>query len=161
MRSRKFKSTIANSPVKADEQGFNNGVIKSIDFVEHVTKNKQDRHADEIVYTACKMVVTTGGIVGDIDMIVYTGSKINPVPVDTKYATRGQKNIVNIYNKFTTLLLNLNIITVDDFETLSEKTLERVDSGLDKLINKKIKFKIVLNEKRLNTVDVGSIAFSK
>jgi hypothetical protein len=132
------------------------GVIKSIDNEEQTTHSID---TEERTYQTTKVVVTVEGTKKPIDLFIYTGVNLSNMPVEVK--NEGRKDAKRIYNKFTNLLLKLNVITLQELIDYEPSLVEKLDTGLNKLIGKQIKFKIITNKMRRLTVDIDSIQVVK
>jgi hypothetical protein len=150
------KLTMSNLPQKPDNKGFNIGTIKSIDNEEQ-TSHSLD--SEERTYQTLKVVVSIEGTKKPIDLFIYTGVNLSNMPVEIK--NEGRKDVKRIYNKFTNLLLKLNVITLQELIDYEPNLVDKLDDGLTKLIDKEIKFKIVTNKARRLTVDVDTIQLVK
>ena len=156
----KQKMKIANNLVKS-EDGIYEGAITDLGFGTGKRTEKNGRDIEEIEYSRFEMSVAFEGTNEPIKIKTYTGVSINNEPVEVKYAGRGAKNEVPIYNRFTTLLLALGLLSVDELDKVDDKTLERIEKEMDSLKGQIIRCKIGKDKGGYHAIDLASVELKK
>lgn len=106
------------SVLKIDEQGYAHGLASVVETTKTVNSSSGDKRTimlDNREVDCFELIVECKNTKGE-SMPIKTaifGMTINPEPVETKRI--GSKNIP-IYNKFTTVLLRLNVLTKEELE---------------------------------------------
>lgn len=156
----KQKMKIANNLVKS-EDGIYEGAITALGFGTGKRTEKNGRDIEEIEYARFEMTVAFEGTNEPIKIKTYTGVSINNEPVEVKYAGRGAKNEIAIYNRFTTLLLALGLLSVDELESVDDKTLERIEKAMDGLKGQIVRCKIGKDKGGFHAIDLSSLELKK
>lgn len=76
------------------------------------------------------MSIDFEGTGSPIQIKTYTGNILNSEPVETINAGRGAKNEVAVYNRYTTALLKLKLITLDQLTTVNDDDLIKIEKTL-------------------------------
>lgn len=139
------KFRLANSPV-VDDNGFANGTIESITFLE---EGESDYSGEQFEFT-----INTKGTQKDISLKIWTGVKINS---DT-YSNGKSKE----FNKLTRLCIALGLIKIADLKAIkNEADLEKLnlDDKFESLKGQNLQFKLTKNPKSkgLSQIDLETI----
>jgi hypothetical protein len=145
--------SMANAISKPDNSGLHTGTIIEMDTY---IARKTEKNGDQYEYEACRTIIQTPATPEPIDIKIFTGSKVNNQPVDIKYPERKDKRVV-VYNRFTTLLLKMEIITVADLDEYSTKIIDKITKGMKNIIGKNIKFKVGIDKNRLFAIHIDTI----
>lgn len=156
----KVKMKIANNLIKS-EDGVYEGAITDLGFGVGTRTEKNGRDIEQIEFQRFEMSVAFEGTNEPIKIKTYTGVSINNEPLEVKYAGRGAKNEVAIYNRFTTLLLALGLLTIDELDSVTEKTLERIEKDIDGLKGQMIRCKVGKDKGGYNAIDLSSLELKK
>lgn len=156
----KQKMKIANNLVKSDDGVYEGGIV-SLGFGTGKRTEKNGRDIEEIEYARFELCVEFPGTNEPIKIKTYTGVSINSEPVEVKYAGRGAKNEVAIYNRFTTLLLALGLLSEDELANVDEKTLGRIEKDMDSLKGQVVRCKIGKDKGGFHAIDLASLELKK
>ena len=156
----KQKMKIANNLVKT-EDGIYEGAIIDLGFGTGKRVEKNGRDIEEIEYARFEICVAFEGTNEPIKIKTYTGVSINNEPVEIKYAGRGAKNEVKVYNRFTTLLLVLGLLTETELENVDEKTLERIEKAMESLKGQVVRCKIGKDKGGFHAIDLSTLELKK
>jgi len=156
----KLKMKIANNLVKPVD-GIYEGEILELGLGVGVRTEKNGRDVEQIEYVRFEMIAAFPGTNEPIKIKTFTGSTLNGEPVEKRYAGRGAKNEVDIYNRYTTLLLALEVITVDELEEINEKTIERIEKSLESLKGKTIQCEIGKDKAGYYAIDLQTLKLKK
>jgi hypothetical protein len=157
----KARIKVANNLVKSENDIYT-GVIVNTGFKMVKDTKKTGRDVEEFEYQAFEMVVEFAGTTAPVQISLLAGSTINNEPVEVRYADRGKKNAVNIYNRFTTLLLKLDILKESELSSvIDDAMLEKLDSDIEKLNGRSINCKLSKNAKGFNSIDAESLELVK
>ncbi|SHN92691.1 hypothetical protein BHECKSOX_1306 [Bathymodiolus heckerae thiotrophic gill symbiont] len=152
----KSKIKIANNLVKS-ESGIYEGTIVGIGFGEGKKVTKVGRDVEEIVYPRFEFVTEFEGTGESIRIKTYTGTSINSEPVEVLYSGRGKSNEVNVYNRFTTLLMKLGMLTENDLASVTAEVVEKIEKDVLELKGQMIKCKIGKDKNGYFAVDFGTL----
>lgn len=152
----KARIKLANNLVKTDD-GLHEGVITAAQFGIGKRQEKHGRDVEEIEYQRFELIVNFDGTNSPIQVKTYTGATINDEPLEVRYAGRGAKNEVKIYNRFTTLLLKLGILNEDELKTVDEATLDKIEAKIDALNGHYIRCAVGKNKDGFYAIDVESL----
>ena len=156
----KMKMKVANNLAKV-EGNIYEGAIVDLGFGTGTRTEKNGRDIEQIEYARFEMTATFAGTNDPIKIKTYTGVTINNEPVEVKYAGRGAKNEVPVYNRFTTLLLALGLITVDELENVDDKTLERIEKDMESLKGQVIECEIGKDKAGFYAIDLQTLKLKK
>lgn len=143
----------ANNLIKS-EDGFYNGFIVASQLGIGKKQEKNGRDIEEIEYSRYELIVNFEGTNAPIQVKTYTGSTINDEPLEVRYAGRGEKNEVKIYNRFTTLLLKLGIVKESELLTTTDAAIEK---GIEDLNGKTIRCKVGKNKDGFYAIEIDTI----
>lgn len=136
-----------------DDNGYTNGVLTVIETTKRIESNSGNKRSlmkDYSEVNCFELVIeckATNNEIMPIKTAIF-GTTINPEPVEIKRI--GSKNIP-IYNKFTTVLLRLNILNKDELDK-ARKDVNVIDTDTVKSLflaikDLPVKFKPQKNEK--------------
>ena len=143
----------ANNLVKS-EDGFYEGFIVESKLGIGKKQEKIGRDVEEIEYSRYELIVNFDGTTSPITVKTYTGTTINDEPVEVRYAGRGAKNEVKIYNRFTSLLLKFGILNENELIDFDES---KVEKGIKELTGRTIRCKVGKNKDGFYAVDIESV----
>ena len=152
----KARIKVANNLVKSDD-GLFIGEITTAQFGIGKRQEKHGRDVEEIEYSRFELVAEFEGTNTPIQVKTYTGSTINDEPLEVRYAGRGNKNEVKIYNRFTTLLLKLGILTESELKNVDDSTVDKIEKDIEKLKGRRIRCIVGKNKEGFYAVDVESL----
>ena len=155
----KARIKLANNLVKTDD-GLHEGFITAAQFGIGKRQEKHGRDVEEIEYQRFELIVNFDGTNSPIQVKTYTGATINDEPLETRYAGRGAKNEVKIYNRFTTLLLKLGILNEDELKTVNDDTIDEIEKKIDALNGRYIRCAVGKNKDGFYAIDVETIELS-
>ena len=129
----------ANRPI-LDSAGYVTAIVTSAVFGKGVDTRKRSRDdVDTVEYERFELGVAVEGTAGLIPMTVYTGTALNGI---LEYSGRG-KTRKPVYNRVSTLALNLGFATPDELEgTIPESVTSRIQESLLNLEGEKVRFKL-------------------
>jgi hypothetical protein len=143
----------ANNLVKS-EDGFYTGFIVASQLGIGKKQEKNGRDIEEIEYSRYELITNFEGTTAPIQVKTYTGSTINDEPVEIRYAGRGEKNEVKIYNRFTTLLLKLGIVKESELLTATD---EMIEKGIEALNGRSLRCKVGKNKDGFYAIEIDTI----
>lgn len=152
----KAKIKLANNLVKKDD-GLYIGKIVAAQFGIGKRQEKHGRDVEEIEYSRFELVVDFEGTNAPIQVKTYTGSTINDEPLEVRYAGRGNKNEVKIYNRFTTLLLKLGMLSEKELKNVNESTVEQIEKDIEELNGRTVQCAVGKNKEGFYAIDVESL----
>ncbi len=153
----KTKIKIANNLAKS-ETGVYEGTVVNIEFGEGKRVTKVGRDVEEIVYPRLEMITEFVGSTGEpIRIKTFTGTSINSEPVEVLYSGRGKKNEVKVYNRFTTLLLQLDMVAESELESVTIENIEELESGLLEMKGEMIECKIGKDKNGYFAIDLSTL----
>ena len=150
----------ANRPA-SDSAGWATGVVTSCVEGTGISQNKKSRDdIDEQEYARYELTIAADSVTGDpILMTLYTGTSLNDEPLDQK--GRG-KQVINIYNRLTHLVLSLGLIKESELKGLTDEALAKIEAEFLKLEGAKVKFKLAkIKSTNLHTIDYRNIKIVK
>lgn len=129
----------ANRPI-LDSDGYVTAIVTSAVFGTGVDTRKRARaDGDTVEYERFELSLAVEGTAGLIPMTVYTGTALNGI---LEYSGRG-KTRKPVYNRVSTLALNLGFATPDELEgTIPESVTSRIQESLLNLEGEKVRFKL-------------------
>lgn len=129
----------ANRPI-LDSDGYVTAIVTSAVFGKGVDTRKRARDdVDTVEYERFELSLAVEGTAGLIPMTVYTGTALNGI---LEYSGRG-KTRKPVYNRVSTLALNLGFATPDELEgTIPESVTSRIQESLLNLEGEKVLFKL-------------------
>ena len=151
----------ANRP-KLNEDGVAELTIADIKIhmVQDLKKLKKGASPDECEYEAVDVVYECQGVSGPFTIKDRCGTVLNPEPVDEKYRKP-------VYNKYTTLLLRLGLITEDELKATDDMTDEQFNEFKTPVVERLEASKGVVLKSKLRKVDgyyrvdIGSILMAE
>jgi hypothetical protein len=147
----------ANRPA-VDADGYSTGVLTEVSLGEGSRFEKKGRDVEQITYDRYEFYFKVKGKTGDdIEIVVHTGTVINDEPVKVLGKTRGKKNTVNIYNRFTSMCLALGLLSERELSTLSKEGLDDLQKKLEAVKDVETIFKVGRNEDGYFIIDIQSI----
>ena len=149
-----IKGKIANRVVAGDD-GLYVGTIAHIGFETVIGSTKNGKTTDE--YDRFELVGDFEGVTDPIQIKIMSGSTINDDPVKVIAAGRGKKNEKPVYNRFTTILLQLGILTPEKLAKLSQVIADQAMADLDKLVGRKIRCMIGKNAEGFYAIDINTL----
>jgi hypothetical protein len=156
----KSKIRVANNLPRVEGDIYK-GTIVSLGFGEGKRTEKHGRDIEEIVYPRFEMITEFEGTIKPIKITTFTGTSINAEPVETRYEGRGAKNEVKIYNRFTSLLLKLDLVKESDLEKIDDTTIEEIEQNLEALKGTMIQCKIGKDKGGFLAIDLESVELLK
>lgn len=151
-----IKGKIANRVV-AGNDGLYIGTIAHIGFETVIGSTKNGKTTDEYEYDRFELVADFEGVTDPIQIKIMSGSTINDDPVKVIAAGRGKKNEKPVYNRFTTILLQLGILTPEKLAKLSQAIADQAMADLDKLLGRKIRCMIGKNAEGFYAIDINTL----
>ena len=103
------------------------------------------------------MIIDFEGTGSPIQIKTYTGNILNSEPVETINAGRGTKNEVAIYNRYTTALLKLNLVTLDQLPTIDDDGLLKIEKNFENLTGKKVNCAVGKNKEGFFAIDLQTL----
>lgn len=152
----KAKIKLANNLVKK-EDGLYIGKIVAAQFGIGKKQERHGRDVEEIEYSRFEFVVDFEGTNAPIQVKTYTGSTINDEPLEVRYAGRGGKNEVKIFNRFTTLLLKLGMLTEKELKNVDESTVEKIEQNIEELNGRDIQCAVGKNKEGFYAIDLETL----
>lgn len=152
----KPKSRVANNLVKS-ENGIYTGTIIAARLGTGVKKEKNGRDIEQIEYERFELIIDFEGTGSPIQIKTYTGNILNSEPVETINAGRGTKNEVAIYNRYTTALLKLNLVTLDQLPTIDDDGLLKIEKNFENLTGKKVNCAVGKNKEGFFAIDLQTL----
>lgn len=150
------KITIANTLI-ADENGYSEGVVTNAEFGIAVRKEKVGKAIEEREYQCFELTINFDGSIEVFPIKIQTGTKISNEPVEVRYAGRGKKNEVPIYNRFTTLLLNLGVLVESELDKITPSNIDAIIDKAEHLSGSYVRCKTGKNEKGYYAVDISTL----
>jgi hypothetical protein len=147
---------IANNITPASDD-YHIGTITDMRFGEGRKQEKNGRDIEEIVYQRCELTTVFDGTDKPITIHTYTGVTVNAEPLEVLYSGRGKGQAVNVYNRFTTLLLSLGLIGVDDLAGMTNESADLLADNIEKMKGKKIRAKVEKDKGGFYVLDITSI----
>ncbi len=140
--------TRSNSLLK-DDAGYAHGIIKDIRALDE-TENEEYE-----LRNILEFLIEANGALEPINLSFRTGSKLNaepkeyaPVSVSGK---KGRKVKEAVYNNFTKVCLNCNVITLEELEKISsfdDEKMQSINNKLSSLVGKSVKWLMTTKEAR-------------
>lgn len=152
----KPKITIANALSKS-EDGYHEGFIASAEFTTAIKREKHGREFEEIEYPCFELKVNFDGTADPITVKIQTGVSLSVEPIEIRNAGRGKKNEVPLYNRFTTLLLNLGVLNEETLKTVDATNLDKIMKNAEGLSGRYVRCKVGKNEKGYLAVDISTL----
>jgi hypothetical protein len=147
----------ANRPA-LDESGYATGVLTEVALGTGIRREKKGRDIEETEYDRYEFAFEVVGKTGEpITITVHTGTVINDEPVKVLGKTRGKKNMVKIYNRFTSMCLALGLIEEQELSSVSTERLKEIQQNLQTLKDLKASFKVGRNEDGYFVIDIQSV----
>lgn len=112
---------------------------------------------EEIEYARFEFITDFEGTNAPIQVKTYTGATINDEPLEVRYAGRGNKNEVKIYNRFTTLLLKLGVINEKELKNVNESTVEQIEIDIEQLNGRNIQCAVGKNKDGFYAIDLETL----
>lgn len=150
----------ANRPA-TDNSGWTTGVVLSCVEGTGISQNKKSRDdIDEQEYARYELTIAADSVTGDpITMTLFTGTSLNDEPLDQK--GRG-KQVINIYNRLTHLVLSLGFVKESELKGLSDEMLAKIEKDFLSLEGEKVKFKLgKVKNTNLHAIDYRNIKIVK
>jgi len=124
--------------VLKDDNGYFRGRLQKIelvevDYIDDVPLNiHSERTVDEgkKIQLAFNFNLFTENDKEPISKKLLTGTNFSKEPIVQKYKSRGNKEMKNIFNRFTEICLRLGFVSTSDFKTYDDLLSEKIEKTL-------------------------------
>jgi hypothetical protein len=120
-----------------DDNGYFRGKLEKIELVEVDYNEQVDINSERLVDEGRKIqlrfnfLLYTDDPNAQVSKNILVGTNLNKEPVSSKYKTRGNKKMKNVFNKFTELCLRLGFMSTDEFKVFDENLNNKIQKILE------------------------------